>query len=230
MKNKFILVIGILFMINFVLACVPYPEGDYDSDGILNKDDNCYFVYNPFQIDSDSDGKGDACDPSPFGYCGDGICLGDENCENCVYDCGVCPQEIVCGNNIIDPGEECDDGNTESDDGCSSECKIEENKPVNYTINYLQIKKSHKNNLVQFCEPNWKCSGWKECNNGLMTRECYDSNYCDYSYNKPIEKTDCEMPVLEKSLIKKEINIPFIVFVVVTLILIIILVVLVNKV
>ena len=31
----------------------------------------------------------------------------------------------VCGDGLLDPGEECDDGNTTSFDGCSSFCEIE---------------------------------------------------------------------------------------------------------
>jgi cysteine-rich repeat protein len=31
----------------------------------------------------------------------------------------------LCGNGRLDPGEECDDGNTVSGDGCSSQCKLE---------------------------------------------------------------------------------------------------------
>ena len=58
-------------------------------------------------------------------------------CGN-VTDCGSCPIgpplqvcsnlylcEIACGNGAIDPGEECDDGNTNDGDGCSSTCTIE---------------------------------------------------------------------------------------------------------
>jgi cysteine-rich repeat protein len=32
---------------------------------------------------------------------------------------------ILCGNNILEAGEECDDGNTNNGDGCSAQCKIE---------------------------------------------------------------------------------------------------------
>ena len=32
----------------------------------------------------------------------------------------------ICGNSSIDPGEQCDDGNRKSDDGCSSTCKNED--------------------------------------------------------------------------------------------------------
>jgi len=35
------------------------------------------------------------------------------------------PEPILCGNGIIEPGEECDDGNQEDGDGCSSTCLIE---------------------------------------------------------------------------------------------------------
>ena len=31
----------------------------------------------------------------------------------------------LCGNGKLDPGEECDDGNTISNDGCSSQCRLE---------------------------------------------------------------------------------------------------------
>ena len=28
-----------------------------------------------------------------------------------------------CGNGVVDPGEECDDGNIKNGDGCSADCK-----------------------------------------------------------------------------------------------------------
>jgi len=71
--------------------------------------------------------------------------------------------------------------------------KISETPTENET-DQIQNQGSHKIYFTQFCEPNWKCSGWSACENSLMTRTCYDSNYCDYSYNKPIEETGCEIP------------------------------------
>ena len=35
-------------------------------------------------------------------------------------------EKAVCGNGALEPGEECDDGNIVSGDGCSSNCRIEE--------------------------------------------------------------------------------------------------------
>lgn len=45
------------------------PDGqwaDSDSDGVVDRFDNCPTVYNPDQADSDSDGVGDACDNCRF--------------------------------------------------------------------------------------------------------------------------------------------------------------------
>jgi len=88
---------------------------------------------------------------------------------------------------------------------------------------------SYQPNFELFCEPNWKCSGWGECENGLMTRECQDTNHCDYAYNRPIEETGCEMT--SKALIEeKENNWAFILFGIITpLILIVILIVVVAR-
>ncbi|MBL8132351.1 MAG: thrombospondin type 3 repeat-containing protein, partial [Anaerolineae bacterium] len=41
-------------------------EGDPDGDGISNLLDNCSFVPNPDQLDTNHDGLGDACDPNPY--------------------------------------------------------------------------------------------------------------------------------------------------------------------
>jgi cysteine-rich repeat protein len=56
-------------------------------------------------------------------YCGDQSCDSNETCSSCPGDCGNCP---YCGDGAVNQiEEECDDGNNESDDGCSSVCLIE---------------------------------------------------------------------------------------------------------
>lgn len=35
------------------------------------------------------------------------------------------PPEVVCGNGLVESGEQCDDSNTDADDGCSALCAIE---------------------------------------------------------------------------------------------------------
>jgi hypothetical protein len=41
---------------------VGQAAGDCDADGVVNGSDNCPFVHNPLQTESDGDGAGDACD------------------------------------------------------------------------------------------------------------------------------------------------------------------------
>ena len=53
-------------------------------------------------------GCGETCDPPDLGIC-DGTC-----------------QNVACGNSSLQLGEECDDGNTQSGDGCSSTCQLED--------------------------------------------------------------------------------------------------------
>jgi cysteine-rich repeat protein len=36
----------------------------------------------------------------------------------------------LCGNGQVDPGEECDDGNADSHDGCSAQCRLEDESEV----------------------------------------------------------------------------------------------------
>lgn len=64
-------------------------------------------------------------------YCGNGIVDPGEVCDDGVIDdvhCGhQCKSDATCGNGYIDAakGEECDDGNLQSHDGCSSRCVVE---------------------------------------------------------------------------------------------------------
>jgi TonB family protein len=59
---------------------------------------------------------------SGSGQVGGGTCT-----ENCVE--AAVPADPVCGNGSLESGEECDDGNTTSGDGCSATCRREP-KPV----------------------------------------------------------------------------------------------------
>jgi cysteine-rich repeat protein len=76
-------------------ANVTVGSEDTDRDGIPDAIDNCPLVPNGDQTDVDQDGVGDACDGA------------------------------LCGNDALDPGESCDDGNHVAGDGCSVGCQIE---------------------------------------------------------------------------------------------------------
>lgn len=46
--------------------------------------------------------------------------------KNCLDECGKNNKIVcACGNWTLDPGEQCDDGNLKSGDGCSSSCQLE---------------------------------------------------------------------------------------------------------
>jgi cysteine-rich repeat protein len=64
------------------------------------------------------------------------ICDGlDNNCNGQIDEGGVCPPTPVCGNHILESGEQCDDGNTINGDGCSSTCTIEQPICQNQCVN-----------------------------------------------------------------------------------------------
>ena len=50
-------------------------------------------------------------------------CVVPGSLNSCTFDTSLCS---LCGNGVInkDKGEECDDGNTNNNDGCTSECKL----------------------------------------------------------------------------------------------------------
>lgn len=53
------------------------PDADFDGDGVPDARDSCIEAANPDQLDSDSDGAGDACDLDDDG---DGLADEDDNC------------------------------------------------------------------------------------------------------------------------------------------------------
>ena len=49
----------------------------------------------------------------------------DENDYAILADVVGCAEEPACGNGVVDPDEECDDGNFESGDGCDRDCSVD---------------------------------------------------------------------------------------------------------
>ena len=123
-----------------------------ESNGICVDDNACdNYAYRTIIIDCEEEG-----------YCGDGIVdvgeecdLGENNGEVCTppYDgtCTYCSnncEEITlsdgyCGDGIIQgPQEECDDGNTDNGDGCSSTCQEEQQEQC---IEDISVRYSYLN-------------------------------------------------------------------------------------
>src|SRR5262249_29324442 len=81
------------------------PVLDGDGDGVPDARDNCPFVYNPDQLDSNHDGVGDAC--TGLASCGDGIRQQTESCDkNDDTECpGRCQPDCTCAcTPVTDPG------------------------------------------------------------------------------------------------------------------------------
>jgi len=90
-------------------------------DGVVCGDEAC-----DDGNDVDCDGCSAACTLEPGLRCGDGILnapCGEECDPPAPGTCSTtCTGSIGCGNGVVDPGEACDDGNTDDCDGCTSAC------------------------------------------------------------------------------------------------------------
>lgn len=92
----------------------------------------------------DGGGVSQDCDSDcTFAECGDGVVnktageACDDGSRNDDYLAGACRsdcQPAGCGDAILDPGEECDDGNADDGDGCSPGCREERIRQCNPAV------------------------------------------------------------------------------------------------
>src|SRR6185295_6594491 len=129
------------------------------------------------QCDDGNNVDGDCCSSicqfeAPGSLCGDGdVCNGQESCDGA----GTCvpgmPIGCICGNNVIDPNEDCDDGNTVNGDCCSATCQLD---PAGYPC---------ADNTV--CNGDETCDGSGVCQPGTALN-CDDHNLCTQDSCNPI--------------------------------------------
>ncbi len=93
-----------------LITNTPPPVGDDDGDGVSNTIDNCRYVANPGQEDSDGDGIGDVCDPdsSDFDLDLDNDGFIDRDCIDDVTDFDTDGDGVIDNvagyNNLVDNG------------------------------------------------------------------------------------------------------------------------------
>lgn len=87
---------------------------------------------------------------------------------------GLSPDLDLCGNGIIDPGEECDDANSVNNDLCNNQCKI--TNCGNGVVDALEEECDDANQVEgDGCDTNCTISA---CGNGItgIDEECDDAN------------------------------------------------------
>jgi cysteine-rich repeat protein len=113
--------------------------GEECDDGNPFDGDGCSagcVIEGPTECIHDQCVAGGPLDPGLCGPCVAQVCAVDSYCCTTAWDdicvgevasiCGeTCGAPEVCGNGVLEPSEECDDGNLVDGDGCSSACIIE---------------------------------------------------------------------------------------------------------
>jgi cysteine-rich repeat protein len=87
--------------------------------------------------------------------------------------------QSVCGNGILDPGEECDDGNTNNNDGCDSACQVE--KCGDGTLDPEDGEECDDGNTTDGDGCSAECTIEPACGDGTLDpgEECDDGNNTD---------------------------------------------------
>jgi len=111
---------------------------DDDQDGVANDIDQCPDTVGGATVDANG------CADSQLDTDGDGVHDDLDQCPNTpertTVDASGCPVTggggggggtPVCGNNTVETGEQCDDGNTTAGDGCSGTCQVEVGSAAN---------------------------------------------------------------------------------------------------
>ena len=103
-------------LVLFVASCVESSSVDCGGQ-VCAEGTTCRLLTNPDVQVCATQAQLDACDPAAM----DGSCALSGVATARCYD-GVCLPS-GCGNQRMDPGEQCDDGNLAAADGCSADCR-----------------------------------------------------------------------------------------------------------
>lgn len=99
----------------------------------------------------------------------------------------------VCGNSVVETGETCDDGNTNSGDGCSSTCATETSTGTPGTGGGSGGGGGGSSGTAA-CTYNWICTEWfpNACpKEEIQTRVCVNKGDCSGTQNIPPQIQTC---------------------------------------
>ena len=122
------------------------------------------------QCDDGNTANGDGCSATcKYETCGDGIVNNGEQCDGgptCNIDCTF----AICGDGKVSAGEQCDDGNSVNGDGCSNQCKFEQQATCSD-----QIKNGGETDIdcggpnCAACAQGKACVAGSDCSTGVCT-------------------------------------------------------------
>jgi cysteine-rich repeat protein len=141
-------------------------------------------------------GPGDVC-----GTCGDGARQGDEECDSREADDDLCAPDCtwrpVCGNELVESGEGCDDGNNNDDDGCDQDCQVEDGWCGDGTVDAMageECDEGEDNGVLGLtCRAD--CTV-KVCGDGIVDADV--GEFCEYDEGIPCAcaRDTCDFPVV----------------------------------
>ena len=117
-------------------------------------------------------------------------CLNNSQTRNCTdsNSCGVNTGKPASTQNCTSETSECTTDQDCRDEyrSCYYSCSNDECVPLNTFVALNPYP-----DCSSICTPNWQCSGWSTCSDGIQDRACADYNFCGVNTQKPVTTQSC---------------------------------------